>query len=369
VSKLFASVALGPLVLDNRIVVAPMCQYSAVDGQATDWHVMHLGSLSLSGAGMLVIEATAVEPQGRISPADLGLWGEPQQAALDRVLGAVRPHSAMPILVQLAHAGRKASTAAPWAGGAQLGRSAGGWVTEAPSPLPYAADEEAPCALDAAGLDRIEAAFAAAARRADALGLAGVEVHCAHGYLLHQFLSPLANRRADDWGGSLENRMRFPLRVVGAVRAALPASRVLGVRLSATDWVAGGWDLEQSLEFVRRLKALGCDYVHVSSGGLSPDQRIPVGPGYQVDLARRIKAAVGLPTIAVGLITDPIQAETIIATDQADLVALARGMLYDPRWPWHAAAALGAQVAAPPQYLRSQPHGLKSLFRPLPASA
>lgn len=364
-SMLFSPVAVGPLTLANRIVVAPMCQYSSVDGQASDWHVMHLGSLALSGAGLLVIEATAVEPVGRISSADLGLWSEKQQAALDRVLRSVRAHAATPILIQLAHAGRKASTAKPWEGGEQIPLAEGGWQTVAPSAVPYAVGEETPCALDEAGLDRIEAAFVAAAFRADALDLAGVEVHCAHGYLLHQFLSPLSNRRSDAYGGSLENRLRFPRRVIAAVRAALPATRVLGVRLSATDWVPGGLDIEQSVIFTRRLKELGCDYLHVSSGGLAPEQRIPVGPGYQVALADRIKREVGLPTIAVGLITEPHQAETILASGQADMVALARGMLYDPRWPWHAAAALGAQAVAPPQYLRCQPHGLKDLFRPV----
>lgn len=362
-SALFAPVGIGPLTLDNRIVVAPMCQYSAVDGQATDWHLMHLGQLAISGAGLLVIEATAVEPQGRITPADLGLWSGAQQAALDRVLRPVRAHASVPVLIQLAHAGRKASTARPWEGGEQLAGDRGGWRTEAPSPAPYAPGESAPLELDAAGLARIEQAFVEAARRADALDLAGVEIHCAHGYLLHQFLSPLSNQRRDDYGGSLENRMRFPLRIIEAVRETLPANRVVGVRISATDWVPGGWDLEQSVIFASRIKAHGCDYLHVSSGGLSPQQRITLGPGYQVPFAACIRRETGLPTIAVGLITQPAQAEAIVASGQADMVALARGMLYDPRWPWHAAAALGAQVTAPPQYLRCQPHGLKSLFR------
>lgn len=362
-SELFSPLALGPLTLRNRIVVAPMCQYSSEDGQATDWHIIHLGQLALSGAGMLVIEATAVEPQGRISPADMGLWSEKQQTALGRVLSCVRTYACLPIVVQLAHAGRKASTAKPWDGGAQVSVAEGGWPTEAPSPLPYAAEELAPLELAATGLDRIEAAFVAAAKRADALGLSGVEVHCAHGYLLHQFLSPLSNHRTDDYGGSLENRLRFPLRVIAAVRAAVPETRLLGVRISATDWVPGGWNIDDSVVLARRIKALGCDYIHVSSGGLSPDQQIPVGPGYQVPFAERIRRETGLPTVAVGLITEPAQAEAIIASGQADAVALARGMLYDPRWPWHAAAALGAQVDAPPQYLRCQPHGLKGLFR------
>lgn len=363
-SRLFSPFTLGPLTLTNRIAVAPMCQYSAVDGQATDWHVMHLGQLAQSGAGFVTIEATAVEPQGRISPHDLGLWGDAQQEALDRVLRAVRAHSPTPVLIQLAHAGRKASTAKPWEGGEQICPSAGGWTAEAPSAVPYAPGERQPRALDAAGLDRIASAFAAAARRAVDLGLTGVEVHCAHGYLLHEFLSPLSNRREDSFGGSLENRMRFPLRVIAAIRDAVPADRVLGVRISATDWCPGGWDVEQSVTFAGRVRAIGCDYIHVSSGGLSPEQRIPVGPGYQVALAGRIRRETGLATIAVGLITEPVQAETILASGQADMVALARAMLYDPRWPWHAAAALGARIGVPPQYLRSQPHGLRDLLTP-----
>ncbi len=362
-SVLFTPVTLGPRTLKNRIVVAPMCQYSALDGHPTHWHVMHLGHLAVSGAGMLVIEATAVEARGRISPEDLGLWSDAHQTSLERVLRAVKAYAAIPILIQLAHAGRKASTAKPWEGGAQLTPAQGGWQTEAPSPIPYAPDEAVPRQLDAAGLDRVQAAFAAAAKRADALELAGVEIHCAHGYLLHEFLSPLSNHRADDYGGSLENRMRFPLRVVKAVRAALPQNRILGLRLSATDWVDGGWDIEDSVVFARELKRLGCDYIHVSSGGLSPAQRIPVRSGYQVPFAERIKQEADIPTVAVGLITEPLQAEAIVASGRADCVALARGMLYDPRWPWHAAAALGDQVDAPAQYLRCQPHDLPFLFR------
>ncbi len=362
-SMLFSPLALGPRTLANRIVVAPMCQYSAENGHSTAWHTVHLGTLAVSGAGAVVIEATAVEPQGRISPEDLGLWSDAHTTSLERTLAQVHACAATPILVQLAHAGRKASTAKPWEGGEQLSPAKGGWTTEAPSAIPYAPGETPPQALSAAGLDRVEKAFAAAAKCAAALELAGVEVHCAHGYLLHQFLSPLSNTRDDDCGGSLENRLRFPLRVIAAVRKALPENRILGVRISATDWVPGGWDVEDCLAFVKRFKALGVDYVHVSSGGLSPDQKIPVKPGYQVPFAARVKAETGLPTIAVGLITEPAQAETIVSAGQADAVALARGILYDPRWPWHAAAALGDQVAPPRQYLRCEPHGLKGLFR------
>jgi 2,4-dienoyl-CoA reductase-like NADH-dependent reductase (Old Yellow Enzyme family) len=343
-----------------------MCQYSAVDGSATDWHLIHLGHLALSGAGMLILEATAVEAQGRITPGCLGLYSDANEAALARVLDAVRTHasSAMPLAIQLAHAGRKASSHVPWQGGAQIPLAeTGGWPAVAPSALAHRSDEESPATLDRAGMARIRDAFAAAARRAARLGLQGIEIHAAHGYLMHQFLSPLANARSDDYGGSLANRMRFPLEVFSAVRDAFPAERPVWVRVSATDWVAGsGWHVDGCIEFVRALQALGCAAVHVSSGGVSPQQQIPLGPGYQVSLAQQIKQAVGLPTIAVGLITEPEQAEAIVANGQADAVALARAMLYDPRWPWHAAAKLGAQVSAPPQYWRCQPREFKDLF-------
>jgi 2,4-dienoyl-CoA reductase-like NADH-dependent reductase (Old Yellow Enzyme family) len=362
-SLLFQPYALGNLQLPNRIVIAPMCQYSAQDGCATDWHLMHLGQLALSGAGLLIIEASAVEPEGRISAQDLGLWSDANEAALARVLAAVRTHSAMPIALQIGHAGRKASVARPWEGGAQIRPADGGWQTVAPSARPHAPDEHPPVALDSAGLQRIRDAFAATAHRAARLGLDAIEVHAAHGYLLHQFLTPLANARTDAYGGSLDNRMRFPLEVFDAVRAAFPADKPVGVRISASDWVADGWDVDQSIEFTQALQARGAAYIHVSSGGASPRQQIPAAPGYQVAFAERIRQAGGLPTIAVGLITEAEQAEAILAQGQADLVALARGMLYDPRWPWHAAAKLGAQVDAAPQYQRCQPREFKTLFR------
>jgi 2,4-dienoyl-CoA reductase-like NADH-dependent reductase (Old Yellow Enzyme family) len=361
-SQLFSPFALGALSLRNRIVVAPMCQYSAIDGEASDWHLIHLGHLALSGAGLLTIEATAVEPVGRISPGDLGLWSDATESALRRVLTAVRRHSPMPIAIQLAHAGRKASSHAPWDGGQLIAPADGGWQPVAPSALAHGAGETPPLALDRAGLQRIEQAFAVAAQRAHRLGLAAIELHAAHGYLLHQFLSPLSNARADEYGGSLANRMRFPLAVFDAVRAAVPADMPVGVRISATDWVEGGWDLEQSVAFGRALREHGSAFIHVSSGGVSPRQQIPLAPGYQVTLAERLRHEAGLPTIAVGLITEPAQAEAIVASGQADLVALARGILFDPRWPWHAAAALGAQVEAPRQYWRSQPRGMNALF-------
>jgi len=363
-SMLFTPCALGPLTLDNRIVIPPMCQYSALDGQAGDWHLVHLGNLALSGAGLLVIEATAVEPQGRISPGDLGLWSDECEAALARVLRFIREHSPIRVAIQLAHAGRKGSCARPWEGGSNIpSAEPEGWVTVAPSPLCFTPGDEPPLALDDAGLRRIREVFATAALRAARLGVDCVELHSAHGYLLHEFLSPLSNQRDDAYGGSLENRMRLPLEVFRAMRAVLPENIPLGVRISATDWVKGGWDEDQSVHFSRELEALGAAYIHVSSGGLTPGQSIPVGPGYQVPLARRIKAEAGLPVIAVGLITEARQAEQIVADGHADLVALGRAMLYNPRWPWHAAAALGAQVSAPPQYLRCQPHGLRDLFK------
>lgn len=362
-STLFTPIALGSRSLSNRIVIAPMCQYSAVDGQATDWHLIHLGHLAFSGAGLLYIEATAVTPEGRISPSDLGLWSDETEAALARVLKSVRQYSAMPIAIQLAHAGRKASTAVPWEGGKQLAPGNGGWQTVAPSALPWANGELPPVALDQAELQRIRDAFVASAQRAVRLGLQVIELHAAHGYLLHQFLSPLTNTRGDQYGGSLENRMRFPLEVFAAVRAVVPAEVPVGVRISATDWVGGGWEIEQSVALSKALHERGCAFIHVSTGGLSPAQQIPVAPGFQVPFAERIRREVNIPTIAVGLITEPEQAEQIVASGQADMVALARGMLYNPRWPWHAAAKLGAQVVAPKQYLRSQPAAVKDLFR------
>jgi 2,4-dienoyl-CoA reductase-like NADH-dependent reductase (Old Yellow Enzyme family) len=362
---LFTPWRLGPLELANRIVVAPMCQYSAHEGSATDWHLIHLGHLALSGAGLLILEATAVEATGRITPGCLGLYSDANEAALARVLDAVRAHgTGMPLAIQLAHAGRKASSRVPWQGGRQIALTEpGAWRAVAPSAVPHSAGEDAPQVLDAAGLAQVREAFVQATRRAARLGFAGIEIHAAHGYLLHQFLSPIANRRNDAYGGSLDNRLRFPLEVFSAVRDAFPADRPVWVRISATDWVEGsGWDVDAAIAFAAELKVRGCAAIHVSSGGVSPAQKIPLGPGYQVAPAARIKAAVGLPTIAVGLITEAQQAETIVAEGQADAVALARAMLYDPRWPWHAAAQLGAQVQAPPQYWRSQPREFKDLF-------
>ena len=361
--RLFEPMRLGPLSLDNRILIAPMCQYSASEGTPGDWHLIHLGHLALSGAGLLILEATAVEAEGRITPGDLGLYSDTNEAGLARVLAAVRAHSSMPIAMQLGHAGRKASSRAPWEGGAQIRPGEpGGWKAFAPSAVPHAPGEDVPLALDAEGLTRVREAFVAAARRAARLGIEGIEIHAAHGYLLHQFLSPLANHRDDDYGGSLENRLRFPLEVFDAVRAVFPADRPVWVRVSAVDWVEGGWDLEGTVAFAKALEARGCAAIHVSSGGVSPKQAIALGAGYQVPFAERVKAEVGIPVIAVGLITEARQAEAILAEGKADAISLARAILYDPRWPWHAAAELGAQVKAPVQYWRSQPREFKDLF-------
>jgi 2,4-dienoyl-CoA reductase-like NADH-dependent reductase (Old Yellow Enzyme family) len=349
--------------LVNRILIAPMCQYSAVDGCMTDWHVIHLGHLALSGAALLMIEATAVVPEGRITYADVGLWSDETEAALARTLESVRRWSTMPIGIQLGHAGRKASTEVPWKGGAQIApNEENGWQTVGPSAVPFLPDQHAPTAVDRDGLARVRDAFARAAERAARLGLDAVQLHAAHGYLLHQFLSPLSNRRDDEYGGSLENRMRFPLEVFDAARAAFPAERPVTVRVSATDWADGGWDVEQTVRFAQALEARGCSAVHVSSGGLTPEQQIPLGPSYQVPLARAVKGATTMPVVAVGLITDSTQAEAIVSTGDADLIALARAILFDPRWPWHAAAHLGGRVKAPVQYARSQPRQYGDLF-------
>jgi 2,4-dienoyl-CoA reductase-like NADH-dependent reductase (Old Yellow Enzyme family) len=369
-SRLFTPLEVGGLRLANRIVVAPMCQYSAEDGRMNDWHLIHLGQLALSGAGLLTIEATAVTPQGRISYADTGLWDDACEAAMARVLEGVRRWSDMPIAIQLAHAGRKASSQIPWKGGGQIppDRAPFGWPTVSASGLPFAPGQVPPTALDAQGLAEVREAFAQAARRAARLGLDAVQVHGAHGYLLHQFLSPLSNRRDDAYGGGLENRMRFPLEVFEAVRQAFPADRPVSFRLSGTDWEPGGWDVEQSQALAQALEARGCAAIHVSSGGTTPSPKIPMGPGYQVPLARAVKQAVKIPVVAVGLITGFDQAEQVLTAGDADLIALARGLLYDPRWPWRAAAHFGDQVKAPPQYLRSQPRGLTDLFAPIEAA-
>lgn len=358
-SQLFSTARIGELALANRIVIAPMCQYSAEQGKATSWHRIHLGSLALSGAGLLILEATAVEAIGRISPDDLGLWDDETEAALKQVIDDVKRWSPIRLGIQLGHAGRKASTRAPWKGGGQLPKAQGGWQTVAPSAIRFTGNDVLPTALAQADLVRIKQAFVDSARRAVRIGIELIEIHAAHGYLLHQFLSPLSNQRQDQYGGSLENRLRFPLEVFDAVRDAVPSAIPVGVRLSATDWVEGGWDVSQSVVFSQQLEAHGCDYLHVSSGGLSTEQAITIAPGYQLPFAREIRAQVKTPVIGVGLITEPEQAEAALEQGDADFIALGRAVLYNPHWPWQAAAALKAHVQAPPQYLRSEPHGLK----------
>ena len=351
----------GGLTLPNRIVVAPMCQYSAVNGLAADWHLMHWGNLLNSGAGLVTIEATAVLPEGRISPGCLGLWDDATETAMaDTLQRARRLASATAVCIQLSHAGRKASSAAPWDGGKLLSSSEGGWETFGPSALPHLPTEAPPTAISLEYMAQVREAFVSAAQRAQRIGIDAIELHAAHGYLLHQFLSPLANQRTDAYGGSFENRIRFVMDVFTAVRAAYQG--VLGLRLSATDWVDGGWDLEQSTALAHRLKAAGCDFIHVSSGGVSPQQKITLGVGYQVPFARQIRAACGMATMAVGLITEPQQAEAVLQAGDADLVALARAFLYQPRWGWQAAAALGGTVAAKEPYWRCLPREAQAAF-------
>lgn len=351
----------GGLPLSNRIVIAPMCQYSAKNGEATDWHLAHWTSLLNSGAAMLTLEATAVTAEGRITPDCLGLWDARTEQALGDTLKRARQQApAMPVCIQLSHAGRKASSAVPWRGGQLLSPTQGGWQPVAPSALPQLPAEAPPSELTPAGLAQVCDAFVTAAQRAQRIGIEAIELHAAHGYLLHQFLSPLSNQRNDEFGGSLANRMRFPLQVFEAVRSVFAGP--VGVRVSASDWVEGGWDVAQTSVFAQQLKALGCDFIHVSSGGVSPQQKIAIGPGYQVPFARTIRQASGLPTTAVGLITGPQQAEDILQAGDADLIALARALLYKPRWPWEAAAALGGQVTASPQYWRCLPREAQAVF-------
>ncbi|MHB8668177.1 MAG: NADH:flavin oxidoreductase/NADH oxidase [Burkholderiales bacterium] len=362
-SALFQSIKLRELNLPNRIMVSPMCQYSAAEGNASDWHLIHLGQLALGGVGLLCIEATAVEAIGRITPGCLGLYSDDNEKSLRHLIHALRRHADTPLAIQLAHAGRKASSHTPWDGGKLIAPEAGGWEPIAPSALPFSPAEAAPREMDERDLTRVREAFVNTAQRAQRLGLDAIELHAAHGYLLHEFLSPLSNQRSDGYGGSLENRMRFPLEVFAAVRKVWPQAKPLGVRISASDWIEGGWDLAQSIELARRLKALGCDWIDASSGGLAPGQKITLGPGYQVQFAEAIRRETGIPTIAVGLITEPKQAEDIVASGRADMVALARGLLYEPHWAWRAAAELGGEVSAPKQYWRAPPRGAEAIFR------
>lgn len=364
-SQLFSDLHLtsprGGITLDNRVIIAPMCQYASENGLASDWHLMHWGNLLNSGAGMFIIEATAVVPEGRITPHCLGLWDDQTEAALSDKLHRARALAPkVPVCIQLAHAGRKASSAAPWHGGQLLSAHQGGWQTVAPSALPQLDSETPPHALSLEQMAEVKLAFVAAAKRVDRMGIDAIELHGAHGYLMHQFLSPVANQRNDQYGGSLENRMRFPLEIFKAVREVYAG--VLGIRVSASDWMDEGLKLEEVIQFGHQLKILGCDFIHVSSGGISPKQKIAIGPNYQVPFAQRIKSETGLITFAVGMITEPQQAENILVSGQADAVALARAFLYKPRWVWEAAAVLGGQVAANSRYWRCLPKEAQNIF-------
>ncbi|MGB0723407.1 MAG: NADH:flavin oxidoreductase/NADH oxidase [Gammaproteobacteria bacterium] len=363
---LFEPLQLRGLTLPNRIVVSPMCQYAAVDGRAQDWHLMHVGNLAVSGTGLLIMEMTNVEPIGRITPGCMGLWDDATETALKRVVDFCKGHSPTPMAVQLAHAGRKGSTTPPWAGRQPIPESGGGWRAVAPSAVPIMEGLPTPRALSRGEIQAIVEKFADSTRRAERIGYDAIELHGAHGYLLHQFLSPLSNRREDDYGGSLENRMRLTLEVFDAVRGEWPDDKPLGIRLSATDWMDGGWDIEQTVTLCKALAARGCDWIDVSSSGLAPQAQVPIGPGYQVPFAERIKQETGITTMSVGMITEPQQAEDILQAGQADLIAMARGLLYDPRWAWHAAEQLapdtGGLVAYPDQYLRCRPWVRNDVF-------
>ncbi|HET8725524.1 MAG TPA: NADH:flavin oxidoreductase/NADH oxidase [Anaeromyxobacteraceae bacterium] len=352
--SLLSPITLRSVVIRNRIGMSPMCQYSAVDGRVGDWHLVHYGARAVGGVGLVVVEASGVEARGRISPADVGIWEDGQVEPLARLARTIASHGATPA-IQLAHAGRKASVRAPWdQGGAPLAPADGGWIPVAPSPIPFADGHATPHPLDEAGVAGVVAAFAAAARRALAAGFQAVEIHAAHGYLLHEFLSPITNQRTDRWGGPLENRTRIVREVVQAVRREWPDRLPLLLRVSCTDWTEGGWDLPQTVELARQVRELGVDLVDCSSGGNVATARIPAGPGYQVPFAEAIRRDAGVATAAVGMITSPAQAETVIRSGQADLVLLARELLRDPQFPLRAARELGVDGPWPRQYLRAR---------------
>ena len=354
---LFDPLTIRSQTFANRVFVSPMCEYSSDDGFANDWHLVHLGSRAVGGAGLVLTEATAVTPEGRISPQDLGIWKDDHVDFLSRIVRFIHRQGSV-AGIQLAHAGRKASTYRPWSGSGAIAVADGGWSDVlAPSAVPFADTYPMPQALTVAGIRRVTTAFADAARRALAAGVRVIEIHAAHGYLLHEFLSPLSNEREDHYGGSFDNRTRFVREVVTAVRGVWPENLPVFVRISATDWVEGGWDIEQSVELARQLKPLGVDFIDCSSGGNAAHARIPVGPGYQAPFAERLRREAAVLTGAVGLITEPSQAEQIVSSGQADAVLLARELLRDPYFPLHAAHALGQQIAWPAQYLRAGPQG------------
>lgn len=363
---LFQPIQFGTLSLANKIIIAPMCQYSATEqGEATFWHEQQWAKYALSGAGLCIVEATAVQAEGRISYADLGLWNNQQAEKIKTILAKIKSISPMPIAVQLAHAGRKASVDLPWHGGGQLApTSIKGWQTVSASDIPFHTTDAKPIELSHAAIQQVIEDFVQAAKRAVYAGFSLIEIHAAHGYLLHQFLSPLSNHRTDEYGGSLENRMRLTMEIVKAVKDNVPHDFPVAIRISATDWMdtQDSWDVDSSIELCKKLEQLGVAYVHVSSAGLHRDQKIDVHAGYQVPFADIIKKNINIPVIAVGLITEAQQAEKILQDQQADAIGLARAILFDPNWPWHAAATLKDKISISPQYLRSQPHGLKDLF-------
>lgn len=354
-SVLFSPITFRDLAIANRVVVAPMCQYRAADGCMTDWHLMHLGQFALSGAGLLMTEMTDVEPEGRIGPHCVGLYSDASEAAMRRVIDFCRANGEAALGVQIAHAGRKGSITPPWDGRRRLSPEEGGWTTLAPSAVEVSPGQAAPRALTLQELKALKDRFVDSVHRADRIGLDLVELHAAHGYLMHQFLSPVTNSRTDEYGGSREARMRYPLEVFEAMRQAWPAGKPMSVKLSVRDWVDGGWALDDSIAFCSRLLDLGCDYVVASSGGIVWNEKMPAEPGFQVGFAEEIRRRTGMPTVAVGMITEPQQAEDIVASGSADMVALARRMLWNPRWPWHAAEALGADLELPDQYVRGRP--------------
>ena len=354
-SALFSPIELRGLRLPNRIVVSPMCQYMSVDGSAGDWHLMHLGQFAMGAAGLVMTEATHVSAVGRISRRCLGLYSDENEATIKHVVDFCRRHGVAKLGIQLAHAGRKGSAHTPFEGGKALAPDEGAWTTVAPSALPYGPGWHVPQALTKEGMSEVKQQFVDAAKRAERIGFDLAELHAAHGYLLHEFLSPISNQRDDEYGGSLENRMRFPLEVFDAVRAVWPKERPLGARVSATDWIDGGWTPEETVVFAKAMKARGCDFFDVSSGALDPRQQIPFAPGYNVPFAEKVRKETGISVMSVGMISRARQAEDIVAGGKADLVAIARAMMDDPRWAWHAARELGAETAYAPNYVRCSP--------------
>jgi 2,4-dienoyl-CoA reductase-like NADH-dependent reductase (Old Yellow Enzyme family) len=354
-SALFSPIELRGLRLPNRIVVSPMCQYMSVDGSAGDWHLMHLGQFAMGAAALVITEATHVSAIGRISRRCLGLYSDENESTIKHVVDFCRRHGVAKLGIQLAHAGRKGSAHTPFEGGKALAPDEGAWTTVAPSALPYGPGWHVPQALTKEGMREVKQQFVDAAKRAVRIGFDLAELHAAHGYLLHEFLSPISNQRADEYGGSLENRMRFPLEVFDAVRAVWPKERPLGARVSATDWIDGGWTPEETVVFAKAMKARGCDFFDVSSGALDPRQQIPMAPGYNVPFAEKVRKESGIAVMSVGMISRPRQAEDIVAGGKADLVAIARAMMDDPRWAWHAARELGAETPYAPNYVRCSP--------------